>query len=245
RYRLPLVPVAALLAGNFLAAGPPALRRPAAVAGLVGGLLLFNLDAARPSESWPEEEALNRAFALRARGRLEQARREYRRALELNPGRIDPHNSLAALAAREGRWEEAARHYRAILEIAPDFVEVRRNLGQAYMALGREEDARREWRTAIRLAPGAGLALADLCLSYLDEGLAAVAEPYCARAVRARPDLPETHFALGLVARSLRDRGRARAALREAARLWPAGHPGRRRAEAILEAMRRREAGDG
>jgi tetratricopeptide (TPR) repeat protein len=242
RYRLPLVPVAALFAGNFLAALPDGLRRPRAIGALLCGLVLFNLDAFRPSESYPEEEALNRAYALRSEGRLEEARDAYLTALALNPRRIDPYNALAVMAAGQGRWDEAARRYTELSSIAPDFADVRRSLGESYRAMGRTGDARREWRIAINLAPGQGLALADLCLSYFDEGLLGVAEPLCESAVRARPDLPETHFAMGLVARASQRRERARAEFAEAIRLFPADSPGRGRAEEILDRMRRRDA---
>src|SRR5262249_55806558 len=53
RYRLPLVPVAALFAGNLLATLPGSLRSPRTVALLLCGLVLFNLDAANPGESYP------------------------------------------------------------------------------------------------------------------------------------------------------------------------------------------------
>jgi tetratricopeptide (TPR) repeat protein len=242
RYRLPLVPVLALFAGRLLAAPGAALRRPAAAAALAAGLVLFNLDASQFRETYPEEEALNRAQAFREKGKSAEAADEYRRAIALNPARLDPHNALAAMAAQEGRLEDAARHYRDLLERAPDFVEVRRNLGLTLQALGREEEARAEWQLAIRLAPGAGLALSDLCLSYLGEGLLLAAEPYCERAVRARPDLGETHLAMGLMARALRQRERARAELEAAVRLLPKNSPGRRKAAEILERMRRRDA---
>ncbi len=244
RYRLPLVPVAALFAGHFMASLPDSVRRPRVVATLALGLVLFNLDARQPSESYPEEAALNRAYALRTRGHAEEARAAYLEAMAMNPRRIDPYNALATMAAERGDWEEAARRYEALLQIDPDFADVRRSLGEAYEALGRVADARREWQFAIRLAPGQGLALADLCLSIYGEGDFAAAEPFCERGLRARPDLPEPHFAMGLVARALRQRERARAELREAVRLFPAGSPGGERAGAILEKMRRRDERD-
>jgi len=241
RYRLPLVPIAALFAGACFGAPPRTWRRPAFLVLLLAGLVLFNLDALRAGESYPEEEALNRAYALRMQGRLADARTEYRRALAIRPGRIDAYNALASMAAQEGKWAEAADLYRELLDLAPDFVEVHHSLGQAYLALGRKEEARSEWRIAAGLAPGAGPALADLCVSYLDEAALGIAEPFCRQAAAARPDLAETHFALGLYARATRDRNGARAELTEAARLFPRGSPGRRKAEEMLEKMRRRD----
>lgn len=241
RYRLPLVPILALFAGNGMSAPRAAWRKPLTLAALAAGLVVFNLDAFRPREVFPEEGALNRAYALRQKGNVEAAAAEYRHAIDLNPARIDAYNALAAMAAHDGRWEEAERHYRELLERTPDFVEVRRNLGQALLALGRTEGAREQWRLAVGLAPGAGLALADLCLSYLGEGLLLAAEPYCERAVRARPDLGETHLAMGLLARALRRREVARVELQEAARLLPPGSTGHRKAREILDRMRRRD----
>lgn len=245
RYRLPLVPIAALFAGACLGAPRTTWRRPAFIAALLAGVVLFNLDAFRAGERYPEEEALNHATALRVKGRLEEARAEYRRALAIQPGRIDAYNALASMAAQEGNWQEAADLYRELVDLAPDFADARHSLGQAYLALGRREEARHEWRIAVSLAPGAGLALADLCLSFIDEGALGIAEPFCRQGAAARPDLPETHFALGMYARATHDRQLTMAELNEAARLFPRDTPGRRRAEEILERMRRRDGAPG
>jgi tetratricopeptide (TPR) repeat protein len=241
RYRLPIVPVLALFAGAVLAAPVRSLRRVPVAAAFLAGLVLFNLDAPTPSESWPEEEALNRAYALRVKGRREEARKEYQRAVDLNPGRIDGYNSLAVMAAEEGDWEHAVWRYRELLAVAPDFVEVRCSLAQALLALGRKEEARHEWETAAYLVPAAGQALAELALSYLEDGQAEQALDYARRAVQVRPDLPEAHFALGMTARALRRREEALRALEEAARLFPEGSPGRRRTEEVLGRMRSRD----
>lgn len=241
RYRLPIVPVLALFAGAILARPMHSLRRAPVAVALLAGLVIFNLDALTRSESWPEEEALNRAYAFREKGRREDARQEYQRAVDLNPGRIDGYNSLAVMAAEEGDWEHAVWRYRELLAVAPDFVEVRCSLAQALLALGRKEEARREWETATYLVPAAGQALAELALSYLEDGQPERAVDYARRAVQVRPDLPEAHFALGMTARALRHREEALRALEEAARLFPEGSPGRRRTEEVLGRMRSRD----
>jgi len=243
RYRLPLVPVAAIFAGRMLAAGAAAWRRPAILLALAIGLVLFNLDAGVAQERWPEEAALNRAYALRARGRDAEARVAYDEALALNPRRLDPHNALAAMAAAAGKWSEAEAHYRALVDRAPDFVEARTMLGRALAEQGRTAEAREQWRTAALLAPAAGLALAELGLSWLAEGVLETAYDYGERAVRARPDLPETHYALASAARALRRRDVALREFAAAARLFPDGSDGRRRAAEVLERMRRPRAG--
>ena len=242
RYRLPIVPVLAVFAGAAIAGGGRVWWRPRVIAALAAGLVIFNLDVSRPAETWPVEKALNRAYALRMQGRQEEAIAEYRRAIALDTRRIDPHNALGAIAAQQGRWEESARHYETLVNLAPGFVEARRSLGQSYLALGRVADGRGQLEIAVGLAPRAGLALADLCLAHVQEGLAAQGEPWCRRAVEARPDLAETHMALGLMARSLRQRDLARREFEIAARLFPRGSRGRDRAEEILEKMRRRDA---
>jgi 4-amino-4-deoxy-L-arabinose transferase-like glycosyltransferase len=239
RYRLPLVPIAALFAGRLLA-DLRCVRRPLVAAALAAGVVLFNLDAATATESYPEETALNRAYALRALGHTGEAATEYERAFTLNPRRLDAPNSLAVLAAERGDWEEAVRRYRQALDIDPGFVDLRRSLGEALLALGRKEEARREWMTAAGLAPAAGLVLSDLALLDLEEGALQPAEDRALAAVRARPDLGETHMALALVSRALRRRDRALASFEEAARLFPEGSTGRARALEWLDRMRRR-----
>lgn len=238
RYRLPLIPIALLFAGRLLAAGGEIWKRPAIPIVCAAGLLLFNLDAARPLERRPEEEAINRAYALVMKNRPDAAREEYLRAHAINPRRIDPINSLGVMAARAGDWREAERRYRQILDIVPGFVQVRRDLSQTLLAQGRKEAARAELEIAVHMAPGSGLALADLCMAYFEDGFSRAAEPFCERAVAARSDLPEAHFALGVVSRSLRKKDVAIRELTEAIRLFPPGHPGRARAEKILSRLR-------
>jgi tetratricopeptide (TPR) repeat protein len=239
RYRLPLVPFACLFAGRLLAE-PRRLLRPGIAATLGLGLVLFNLDAVVASESYPEEEALNRAYALGVLGRADEARGEYLRAIELNPRRIDAPNALAVMAAGRNDWEEAAARYRQVLDLAPDFIEVRSSLGEALLALGRRDEARREWETASRMAPAAGIPLADIALLDLEEGTLEPAYEQATRAVALRPDRAETHMALALAARAMRRRDDALRELALAVRLFPPGSAGERRARDLLERMRSR-----
>ncbi|MGD8377182.1 MAG: tetratricopeptide repeat protein, partial [Acidobacteriota bacterium] len=122
------------------------------------------------------------------------------------------------------------------LQVAPDFAEVRRSLGVAYHRLGRVEEARKEWERAVAVAPAAGLALADLCMSYRREDLDRARE-LCERALAARPDLGDTHFAMAYIAQASGDPGRARREIEQAIRLFPEGHASLPLARRILDRM--------
>ncbi len=63
----------------------------------------------------------NRALALRALHRLEDAEAASRRAIELEPERPESRNSLGTVLEDQGRKDEALATYRAATEVAPGY----------------------------------------------------------------------------------------------------------------------------
>jgi tetratricopeptide (TPR) repeat protein len=52
--------------------------------------------------------------------RYEEAIREYKEALKLEPQHPAIHRNLGVLLARLGRYDEAIEHLRAVLQVVPD-----------------------------------------------------------------------------------------------------------------------------
>jgi Flp pilus assembly protein TadD len=129
-------------------------------------------------------------------GRLDDAERRYRQALELEPGFAEARNNLGTLCLQLGRLEEAEASFRGVLASRPDFPEAFYNLGIALKRRGRLEEACESLRRALELRPGFAEAHHDLgnvnrLLGRLEE-----AEECHRSALAARPGYPEAQHAL-------------------------------------------------
>lgn len=81
------------------------------------------------------------AIALSKTGRLEEAIRHYRRALELDGESAGAHYGLAFLLLRRGDGDRAAEHLRAFLAKPPRDAEMERWVGHARETLAQLESA--------------------------------------------------------------------------------------------------------
>ncbi len=85
---------------------------------------------------------------------LDEAEREYRRAMAIDPAQADARGNLATLLVRTGRHAEAVRELRQLVADDPENVVALTNLGVALIEQGRAAEARRYLEEALRLAPG-------------------------------------------------------------------------------------------
>jgi len=69
--------------------------------------------------------------------RTEEAIRNYRLALELDPRDVAAHNNLGWILASQGRIAEAVPHFERALALNPEDENARRNLDQARQILSR------------------------------------------------------------------------------------------------------------
>ncbi|HEV8582067.1 MAG TPA: tetratricopeptide repeat protein [Thermoanaerobaculia bacterium] len=79
---------------------------------------------------------------------------EFRRALELDPGRASTHLWHAILLEVTGRADEAVAEARRAVELAPDQANVRAGLGYRLFWAGRYDEAVKELEAALRMDPG-------------------------------------------------------------------------------------------
>ncbi len=90
---------------------------------------------------------------LQRSGRLDDAERAYRRALELEPAHVEAHNGLAAVSAGRGDIDQAIAILTSLAAQRPDQAHLLGNLGYAHYLKGNYFDARVSLERAIALDP--------------------------------------------------------------------------------------------
>ncbi len=86
-------------------------------------------------------------------GRIDEAVKAYRRALEKDPDLPDAHNLLGMILIDEGKNREAAAHIARAVEISPEVAQYHLNLGNAFSAGEADELAVEAFERAARLDP--------------------------------------------------------------------------------------------
>ena len=94
----------------------------------------------------------SRGIELADRGWLDEAIREFQKAIELDPRSAHAHDNLAAVHAEKKQWREALREYLAALELEPDSAAGHYNLASFVYGHGLEM-AKASLQEAIALDP--------------------------------------------------------------------------------------------
>ncbi len=145
------------------------------------------------------EEHNSRGMELADRGWLEEAEKEFRKAIDLDPRSSDAHANLATVHAQKKRWREAAAEYLTALTLDPDGATAHFNLGLFLSAHGLDM-AIEEYRRAIELEPDQADAHLELGLVYSDQGRLEEARAELNAAIGLAPDDPLPHHELAALA---------------------------------------------
>ncbi len=143
------------------------------------------------------EAHLHRAGKYADEDRWDEAVREIKAAVRIDPDNPAAHRSLGSIYESQGRWDEAITEYQAALRINPDDALAHRSLGSAYGKQGRLDEAIQEYQAALRIQPRDARTHRDLGGAYsagnrLDEAI----DEYRA-ALRIEPHDAATHRDLG------------------------------------------------
>ncbi|HSN92362.1 MAG TPA: tetratricopeptide repeat protein [Anaeromyxobacteraceae bacterium] len=171
-------------------------------------------------------------------GRLAEAEREYRRALDLRSSYPEVHNDLGQLLAKTGRYEEALREFAMALDdtsYREPFV-ARCNRGQALHAMGRREEGLAEIRACVSMAPRYCAGRRELGRIHLAEGRVKEAAEELSAYARLCDKVADAHYQLGLAHMKGGDVGLARASFERCEQLGegtPVGEDCRRSRELL------------
>ncbi len=78
------------------------------------------------------QERYDRGAALLKERKLSDAKKEFEKAVELDPKHVDARRILAELLKKEGKPEAAAKHLEKALEVEPENVKIMGEIGNAY-----------------------------------------------------------------------------------------------------------------
>ncbi len=109
-------------------------------------------------------------WLLRPLGRFDEAIREVRIGMQLDPLAPFIHNNLGIVLYDARRYDEAIEEYRRALEAVPDWAFAHFCLGRAYRAKGMLGEALAEYQTALRLNPNDAEVLAEIGSFYATTG---------------------------------------------------------------------------
>lgn len=166
-----------------------------------------------------------RAYEAHRDGRLADAERDYRAAIDADPVHTDALHLLGVLRHQQGRHEEAADLVGRAVALRPNDAALQLNLGNALKALGRLDGAIERFRNALSLAPEFALAHYNLGNAYAQAGRHEDAADAFEKSLRLQPNDASTYNNLGNALHALGRSEEAIAAFSRALTLRP-GHAG-------------------
>jgi len=179
RYRAPVLPLLAVLAG-LVAAGPGAVTRDGGRRRLVVGaagaaglaLLLCCLPVTVPTGDVDFAAELENAIGagMEVRGDRRGAMERYRAAIRIDPASSDGHYNLANAMRMEGRIDEALTHYRKAVIVRPDHDRALANMGIALAQAGKLDEAAMSLAVALKHDPWNTEALLSLGACHIRLG---------------------------------------------------------------------------
>ena len=224
RYRLPLWPALAVLAGGGAAALGDAARarrwrrlgQGVAAAAAVALASLVNWLGIAPESH--ARDFFFRSIAHLEKGRLEAAVADARRSVDLDASDAAAHFQLGTASLAAGAPMEALREFREAAALLPDEPRIWNNVGVAFDRLGRAKRAYYSYSTALFLAADYPPSLVNAALLELRAGLVDDAAAKVTRAGELGETSAAYFCALAFVERARGRADAARAALAEARR---------------------------
>jgi Flp pilus assembly protein TadD len=162
-----------------------------------------------------------RGIQLTLDGKVAEAEREFRTALDLKPSLSEAHINLGALLASQSRVAEAEKHFQAALDSNSRDPEAHYNLGLCLARQEKVEEGMRHFSIVVELKPDHAKAHYHLGASYAKRGDVPAALGHLHTAIQLNPDNAAAHYCLGVCLASEGKKSEAMDEFRTAAHLNP------------------------
>jgi Flp pilus assembly protein TadD len=167
----------------------------------------------------------SRGIELADRGWLDEAIREFQKAIELDPGSAHAHDNLATVYSEKKLWREALQEYLTALRLEPDSATAHYNLA-CFLASHGGDMAIAEYREALQQDPEYPDAHLNLALTLADQDRLEEARRELRRAIELAPKDPFPRHELAALLMDEGDYRTAIALLKEVVRLEPRNFEG-------------------
>lgn len=161
-----------------------------------------------------------RGIELADRGWLDEAVKEFKKAIDLDPESAHAHDNLATVYAEKKRFREALAEYIAALDLDPDAATAHYNLAN-FLATHGLEMAVEEYRASLTLDPEHPDTHLNLGLTLAEQGKIDEAERALRTAVELAPKDPYPRHELAALQMDAGDYRSAIGLLKEVVRLEP------------------------
>lgn len=141
----------------------------------------------------------NLGLALADRGAVQEAIKEFRRAVQIDPIFVEAHTNLGNFLDQTGSREEAIVHLRRALQIEPGFVNAHNTLGNILTDGGALDEAVQHFREALRQDPTSAMTHYNLARALAKRGDFEEATAQYRRALEIDPGDSDIHNNLGVL----------------------------------------------
>jgi tetratricopeptide (TPR) repeat protein len=159
--------------------------------------------------------------ALLGEGKLDEAAKCYRHAIELNPNYAEAYTNLGVISQSKGNLNEAAALYRQAVSLNPDLLPAHLNLSSVLINMGQFAEAEGSLRRVVVLAPEHAGAWQSLGVMAAQRGDFQQAESMLRRTLELQPDYAEAYNNLGNLLKQSKRLTEAEISYRRAIELQP------------------------
>lgn len=146
-----------------------------------------------------EQESLRRGVALAQDGNLDDAVREHKQALEVNPNFLQAHINLIQLYGRLNQPTQAEIHYRRAVQINPSAAEAHYNFGVVLVGAQKQAAAKTAFAQALVSNPHFAEAHFNLGILALQDARLTDAIAHFQASLESQPNNRSAHFELGRI----------------------------------------------